>query len=89
MVGQDLELEKNEQIKLTGPEPLAWEIKRTEPKIMVNKATRPTNNLIGQDLWNIQLDDSGNLKHFLTIEGLGTDVLQQNSRHRRKFCRRQ
>jgi aspartate carbamoyltransferase catalytic subunit len=44
---------------------------------MVNKATRPTDNLIGQDSWNIQLDDNGNLKHFLTIEGLGTNVLNQ------------
>jgi len=44
---------------------------------MVNKATRPTDNLIGQDSWNIQLDNNGNLKHFLTIEGLGTNVLNQ------------
>jgi len=44
---------------------------------MVNKATRPTDHLIGQDLWNIQLDKNGKLKHFLTIEGLGTDVLTQ------------
>ena len=29
-VGQVLELDNNEQIKLTGPEPLAWEIKRAE-----------------------------------------------------------
>lgn len=29
-VGQALELDNNEQIKLTGPEPLAWEIKRAE-----------------------------------------------------------
>lgn len=28
VVGQDLELNDNEQIKLTGPQPLAWEIKR-------------------------------------------------------------
>ncbi len=28
VVGQDLELADNEQIKLTGPEPLAWEIKQ-------------------------------------------------------------
>jgi len=29
-VGQTLELKKNEQIKLTGPTPLAWEIKRID-----------------------------------------------------------
>ncbi len=29
VVGQVLELADNEQIKLTGPEPLAWEIKRS------------------------------------------------------------
>jgi len=29
VVGQVLELEDNEQVKLTGPEPLAWEIKRS------------------------------------------------------------
>ena len=45
--------------------------------MMVNKATRPTNDLLGQDLWNIQLDKDGKLKHFLTIEGLGTDILNQ------------
>ena len=44
---------------------------------MVNKATRPTDNLIGQDLWNIQLDKKGKLKHFLTVEGLSTDILNQ------------
>ena len=44
---------------------------------MVNKATRPTDSLIGQDLWNIQLDKHGKLKHFLTIEGLSTDILNQ------------
>jgi aspartate carbamoyltransferase catalytic subunit len=44
---------------------------------MVNKATRPTNELLGQDSWNIQLDKNGKLKHFLTIEGLGTDILNQ------------
>ncbi|TNF37836.1 MAG: aspartate carbamoyltransferase catalytic subunit [Gammaproteobacteria bacterium] len=44
---------------------------------MVNKATRPTDALIGQDLWNIQLDKQGKLKHFLTIEGLSTDILNQ------------
>lgn len=42
---------------------------------MVNKATRKTDNIIGQDLWNIQLDSNGNLKHFLTVEGLSTDTL--------------
>lgn len=42
---------------------------------MVNKATRPTDSLIGHDAWNIQLDKKGNLKHFLTIEGLSTDLL--------------
>ena len=30
VVGQVLELNDNEQVKLTGPEPLAWEIKRTD-----------------------------------------------------------
>ncbi|MCW8854987.1 MAG: bifunctional pyr operon transcriptional regulator/uracil phosphoribosyltransferase PyrR [Gammaproteobacteria bacterium] len=30
VVGQDLELNDLEQIKLTGPEPLAWEIKRMD-----------------------------------------------------------
>ncbi|MDH5766183.1 MAG: bifunctional pyr operon transcriptional regulator/uracil phosphoribosyltransferase PyrR [Gammaproteobacteria bacterium] len=30
VVGQDLELNNNEQIKLTGPQPLAWEIKRMD-----------------------------------------------------------
>ena len=30
VVGQTLELENNEQIKLTGPEPLAWEIIKSE-----------------------------------------------------------
>jgi aspartate carbamoyltransferase catalytic subunit len=44
---------------------------------MVNKATRATDSLIGQDLWNIQLDKNGKLKHFLTIEGLGSDILNQ------------
>ena len=42
---------------------------------MVNKATRPTDSLIGHDAWNIQLDKNGQLKHFLTIEGLSTDLL--------------
>ena len=44
---------------------------------MVNKATRPTDDLLGQDLWNIQLDEEGQLKHFLTIEGLGSNILTQ------------
>ncbi|VAW70936.1 Aspartate carbamoyltransferase [hydrothermal vent metagenome] len=44
---------------------------------MTNKATRPTDAMIGQDLWNIQLDEQGQLKHFLTIEGLGTNILNQ------------
>ncbi len=44
---------------------------------MVNKATRPTDQIIGQDLWNIQLDEQGQLKHFLTIEGLGSNILTQ------------
>ena len=44
---------------------------------MVNKATRPTDDLLGQDLWNIQLDEQGQLKHFLTIEGLGSNILIQ------------
>lgn len=32
VVGQELELGKHEQIKLTGPDPLAWEIKIIETK---------------------------------------------------------
>jgi len=44
---------------------------------MVNKATKPTDDLIGHDAWNIQLDKNGHLKHFLTTEGLGTDILTQ------------
>jgi aspartate carbamoyltransferase catalytic subunit len=42
---------------------------------MVNKASKPTDSLIGHDAWNIQLDSNGNLKHFLTIEGLSTEML--------------
>ncbi len=42
---------------------------------MVNKPTRPTDPLIGNDNWNIQLDSKGRLKHFLTIEGLGSEIL--------------
>jgi len=45
---------------------------------MVNKPTRRTDDLIGKDLWNIQLDDNGQLKHLL---------FKSNTRHRRKFCR--
>ena len=44
---------------------------------MVNKATKPTDALIGHDAWNIQLDSNGHLKHFLTTEGLGSDILTQ------------
>lgn len=33
VVGQDLELDDKEQIKLTGPSPLAWEIKSQESKV--------------------------------------------------------
>ena len=32
VVGQELELNANEQIKLTGPDPLAWELKCIETK---------------------------------------------------------
>ncbi|MDH5710348.1 MAG: aspartate carbamoyltransferase catalytic subunit [Gammaproteobacteria bacterium] len=42
---------------------------------MVNKASRPTDSMIGRDNWNIQLDCNGKLKHFLTIEGLSTELL--------------
>ncbi|MDT8451187.1 MAG: aspartate carbamoyltransferase catalytic subunit [Gammaproteobacteria bacterium] len=42
---------------------------------MVNKASRPTDSLIGHDAWNIQLDENGRLKHFLTVEGLSTELL--------------
>ncbi len=42
---------------------------------MVNKPARPTDSLIGNDSWNIQLDTKGRLKHFLTIEGLGSEIL--------------
>ena len=44
---------------------------------MVNKNARPTNPLLGQDHWNIQLDEHGRLKHFLTIEGLGSEILTE------------
>ena len=30
---------------------------------------------LARDDWNIQLDAQGRLRHFLTIEGLGTDIL--------------
>ncbi|MGB5518688.1 MAG: hypothetical protein WBO73_09525, partial [Gammaproteobacteria bacterium] len=42
---------------------------------MVNKPNRQTDPLIGNDSWNIQLDSNGRLKHFLTIEGLGSEIL--------------
>jgi aspartate carbamoyltransferase catalytic subunit len=42
---------------------------------MVNKPSRQTDPLIGKDSWNIQLDSNGRLKHFLTIEGLGSEIL--------------
>lgn len=42
---------------------------------MVNKASKPTDSMIGNDIWNIQLDSNGNLKHFLTVEGLSTEML--------------
>ena len=44
---------------------------------MVNKPSRPTHSLLGQDQWNIQLDSNGKLKHFLTTEGLGSVILNQ------------
>ncbi|MGD8583131.1 MAG: aspartate carbamoyltransferase catalytic subunit, partial [Gammaproteobacteria bacterium] len=31
--------------------------------------------MIGNDRWNIQLDSNGHLRHFLTIEGLGSEIL--------------
>jgi len=44
---------------------------------MVNKATKPTDALIGHDAWNIQLDKNGNLKHILkkSVRGLIPDEL--------------
>ena len=42
---------------------------------MVNKASKPTDSMIGHDAWNIQLDANGQLKHFLTTEGLSTEML--------------
>jgi len=44
---------------------------------MVNKNARATNPLLGQDHWNIQLDENSRLKHFLTIEGLGSEILTE------------
>ena len=44
---------------------------------MVNKNARPTDPLIGNDSWNIQLDNNGRLKHLLTIEGLGSEILTE------------
>ena len=40
---------------------------------MVNKASKAS--LLAQDNWNIQLDANGHLKHFLSIEGLGSEIL--------------
>jgi aspartate carbamoyltransferase catalytic subunit len=42
---------------------------------MVNKASKKTDSMIGLDAWNIQLDKNGKLKHFLTIEGLSSETL--------------
>ena len=42
---------------------------------MVNKASKPKHGLLGDDKWNIQLNADGSLKHFLTIEGLGSEML--------------
>ncbi len=42
---------------------------------MVNKASKPTDPMIGQDAWTIQLDEHGRLRHFLTTEGLGSPIL--------------
>lgn len=42
---------------------------------MVNKASKKTDSMIGIDVWNIQLDKNGKLKHFLTIEGLSSEML--------------
>lgn len=42
---------------------------------MVNKPSKPKDILLGDDTWNIQLDSNGSLKHFLTIEGLGSEIL--------------
>ena len=39
----------------------------------MNKSSK--NSLLADDNWNIQLDGNGRLKHFLTIEGLGSDIL--------------
>lgn len=40
---------------------------------MVNKPSKAS--ILAQDDWNIQLDSHGRLKHFLTIEGLGSEIL--------------
>jgi aspartate carbamoyltransferase catalytic subunit len=42
---------------------------------MANKASKKTDSLIGLDTWNIQLDHKGKLKHFLTTEGLSSEIL--------------
>jgi aspartate carbamoyltransferase catalytic subunit len=42
---------------------------------MFNKASKKTDSMIGLDAWNIQLDKNGKLKHFLTIEGLSSETL--------------
>jgi aspartate carbamoyltransferase catalytic subunit len=42
---------------------------------MVNKASKKTDSMIGLDTWNIQLDHNGRLKHFLTTEGLSSEIL--------------
>lgn len=42
---------------------------------MVNKASKKTDSMTGLDTWNIQLDKNGKLKHFLTIEGLSSKML--------------
>ena len=44
---------------------------------MVNKAGKATDPMIGRDDWNIQLDGNGQLRHFLTTEGLGSDILSR------------
>jgi aspartate carbamoyltransferase catalytic subunit len=42
---------------------------------MVSKTKNKADSMIGLDAWNIQLDKSGKLKHFLTIEGLSSEML--------------
>ena len=39
----------------------------------MNKSSRASQ--LANDDWNIQLDANGRLRHFLTIEGLGSDIL--------------